>query len=916
MKKKNLGMMISVAVMLIGVIVLIATGGSKAELCEYEISLPESYDEENRNYPVVYVLPQDGYAIDDSGIAEMLQEHLEMIIVRPQFEKDSNLFDVMEVLMDEIDDSYRTIEDRMYRGLVGTGTGGYLAYRLGLEGGESSPFGAVASIRGDFVSSANPWYEVCGDVNEMLQDMQAQNSGVFDSFYTYMDAPVNDAWTNDEGSTNDLGSKFISFGTASAYHEFTVRPGAFTDEFLDESVSRVADRFAGYMYAGLVEGTVTLENASLAEDVAKANVNYSLNITEQMDGFKAKDVKAEVTVSVVDSETGEVLAQNHAEQEIEGAGEYAGQMEVDNLVNGSASNVTLSVKLFGSEMELADAKLSRSNGVVIEGDYQKIDLAGDWYFFYQGNGVTLKAKDLMDSKEYESWSIVQPGFGNWKKGFGNINDETVKSNYGDDYFDYMILGNAYYVKEFYVPEEFDSTDLLLSIGYVDDRCEVYLNGERVGSTGLNEFGNPTGATTWASLSLFELDPALLVRGGKNTVYVRAFNDGPYGAGGWYDGPIGIFSKTAYRNQSGAGIGSEESRFVEKTFESSYAASALGESGTVENKYLLYLPKDYEESERYYPTVYLLHQFNSDHTSYQIDNIDQVLDDAIEEGLFDDMIVVVPNSSEESWWTGDWEKMITEELIPLIDSEYRTIQDARYRFTAGCSMGGQGAYGIALTNPDYFSGAVSFFGALSMPPTDAENALKIAQKESAEYLEYYALYFICGNQDSYSFGIPAISLNQILEEKGIEHGFFIENGGHDSGFYVPYFKEAFSYMRNSMYQSDEGLKDVLSGEITVNGTSVNVNLEPKSDIQKYLNVIPASSYTENENPDLTIPIMIQVVQDGKVVHQQNETEIVNAESGAVTWNYDFSKYINGSKEYTIVLKAAMFDQVITLDTYTK
>ena len=40
-----------------------------------------------------------------------------------------------------------------------------------------------------------------------------------------------------------------------------------------------------------------------------------------------------------------------------------------------------------------------------------------------------------------------------------------------------------------------------------------------------------------------------------------------------------------------------------------------------------------------------------------------LDAGIAAGKFDPMIVVIPNSSEESWWRGDWEKMITEELIP-------------------------------------------------------------------------------------------------------------------------------------------------------------------------------------------------------------------------------------------------------------
>ena len=156
-------------------------------------------------------------------------------------------------------------------------------------------------------------------------------------------------------------------------------------------------------------------------------------------------------------------------------------------------------------------------------------------------------------------------------------------------------------------------------------------------------------------------------------------------------------------------------------------------------------------------MYLLHQFNSDHTSYRTDHVDALLDEGIKAGLFDKMIVVIPNSSENSWWTGEWEKMITEELIPLIDGKYRTINDPRYRLTVGCSMGGQGAYAVALRNPDYFTGAVSFFGAFSFGAENSPNA--IASKEPVEYLKSYALYFICGNQDSYGFGAPAIQLHQ-------------------------------------------------------------------------------------------------------------------------------------------------------------
>lgn len=887
----------------------------------YEVTLPAEYEKESRNYPVVYVLPKNGYAVDDSGIAEKLSGAMEAIIVRPSFEEGADIHAVMETVVNDVDSSYRTIADKKYRAVVGTGTGGYLAYILGLTEGkdsvltESKLFSSMVSIRGDFVSEENPWYSTYGDVLSYMNQMRGKNETVFDGFYTYMDAPVDDAWTNMKGSSNDMGALFIGFATSSAAHEFTVRAGSFTDEFLTESINRVADRLSKYMMTGFADGSVVLPKATLSEDDKTAAVNYTIYVSEGIAAIASSEVSAEVLVSVIDPVANTVLTETKEAVTINGAGEYTGEVSVDNLVNGTYSKVQLSLEIFGMKLDLGSANLGRSTGPVIDGDYQKIDLSGDWYFNYTGDKNRLDLKALKPS-EYETWSVVQPGLSQWSKGYGNINDETVNNMAGEEYFNYMIVGNGYYVKNFEVPEEFNSQDLILSIGYVDDRCEVFLNGERVGATGMDESGNPTGETTWAEYSVFEIASERVVRGGMNTVVVRAWNDLPYGAGGWYGGPIGLYSRNAFENQNG-GVGSSESRFIDKTFTSSYAASALGQADAIENDYLIYLPKDYEETDRYYPTVYLLHQFNSDHTSYRIDSIDKVLDAGIEAEVFDEMIVVVPNSDGNSWWTGDWEKMITEELIPLIDSEYRTIKDARYRLTAGCSMGGQGAFAVALRNPDYFTGSVSFFGAFSYGETSSPNY--IAGQESAEYMDYYTLYFICGNQDSYGFGVPAIELNQLLEEKGVAHGFFIENGGHDSTFYVPYFTEAFGYVRSNMYQSNEAVEALLSGKLEVvegNGVVVDAKFTALEGIEGYFHTIPASSYTKNAAPDLSIPLTIQVEQDGAVVYEWTDTDvIVNAEKTEHAFTCDLTEHIDTAKDYTIVYKAAIFDRVVTLDSIT-
>ena len=423
--------------------------------------------------------------------------------------------------------------------------------------------------------------------------------------------------------------------------------------------------------------------------------------------------------------------------------------------------------------------------------------------------------------------------------------------------DLFIVGSGYYVKTFYVDEKFDTQNPVLSVGRMDDRGQVFLNGTLIGETGMKN-GVTTNKTTWAAYSAFEFDPSLLNLNGENTVIVRNWNNTSGGGGGWYDADVGLYSKAAFDK---LGKSPTNERFYEET----YYSTAVGE----QMQYLIYLPKDYDKTDRYYPTLYLMHQIESDHMSYTTDNIDRLMDDAISKGMFDDMIVVIPNSSEKSWWKGKWEEMVIKDLIPLIDENYRTINDARYRFTAGCSMGGQGAYSVALTNPQYFSGAISFYGAFDYGDSSGKiSPMTVAKNEGAEYMDNFTMAFICGNQDSYNFGIGKIEMHQILKEMGIDHYFFVENGEHNSAFYVPYYQDTLSYVWKNMYDETElkdqepNLRKMAFADLENTEDGLKLVFAVKDDIAKYFDEIPASSYTKNQTPALSIPLRITITQNGR------------------------------------------------------
>ena len=856
---------------------------------EWEALLPEGYENSGWRYPVVYVPGED------AGLAQALMDApgLDLIVVRAALPEQDALA-ALERIVGEVEASgLRVLPDAAHRAAAGTGAGAYLAYMAALA--EESPFGAAVSVRGDLAAEDTAWLAQYGPLQERMVERRRADRGFFESIYTYMDAPAEDPWTDAPGSTDDLGRLMIGWGTGSASHEFTVRPGAFDEDFLRESAARVKDRLAARMLAGALEGALTLEKSSFTPEDGSVAAGYSVSAGEGLFARADGALEAQVRVALYDGETGDVLAEASETRALEGAGAIEGSLALDLPAGCPGGEARLLVSLLGGERALDSAALVRSGGTGAADGPFALDLGGDWAFHYAGLREQIDAAGLEEA-DWADWPVVQPGLANWTKGFGDISNENVSSPYGADYFDYFITGNAWYARAFTLPEGLEEQELLLSIGYIDDRCEVWVNGTRVGATGLDENGRPNGETTWAAYSVFPVDPALLRFGGENTVVVRAWNDLPYGAGGWYAGPIGLYSPEAF-----AAMNRGADRFLEESMDSSWAARAAGYMGVAEEEYLVYLPESYETSSRSYPTLYLLHQINSDHTSYRADGVADLLDAGAAAGLFDEMIVVVPNSSADSWWRGNWERMLCEELVPHIDGKYRTIRDARFRLTAGCSMGGQGAMGVALRHPELFSGAISFYGAFSYGQ-DADPRV-IAKAMDRETLDAYALCFLCGNQDTYGFGACAVDLHQILREKGVEHYFCIENGGHNGAFYLPRFQEALGWTRARMYHSDAAVDGLLHGSLAAEDGALRARLVADEGV---------AAYVAAGAPGLSVPLRLELWRDGEAVYAAEAREtLLTPEALEAEALFDLGEAGDLARGATARLIAQPFDRTVLL-----
>ncbi len=123
-------------------------------------------------------------------------------------------------------------------------------------------------------------------------------------------------------------------------------------------------------------------------------------------------------------------------------------------------------------------------------------------------------------------------------------------------------------------------------------------------------------------------------------------------------------------------------------------------------YSIYLPPQYKkEPQRRFPVIYHLHGASSNEIT-RLRNA-QVLHEGIVAGRWPPIIMVFPNVGHRTFYS-DWqggqfmaETTVIKELIPLIDSSYRTIAARHGRCIEGHSMGGRGATLLAMKYPEMF-----------------------------------------------------------------------------------------------------------------------------------------------------------------------------------------------------------------------
>lgn len=243
----------------------------------------------------------------------------------------------------------------------------------------------------------------------------------------------------------------------------------------------------------------------------------------------------------------------------------------------------------------------------------------------------------------------------------------------------------------------------------------------------------------------------------------------------------------------------------KVFDNRIVASKILK---MDRKYSVYLPPDYETSQRNYPVLYLLHGFGDDQTGWvQFGEVLNITDAAIKSGTATPMIIVMPDANTGKIGyvndvKGEWryEDYFFQEFMPFIEKEYRIKSDKRYRAIAGLSMGGEGTFIYALHHPELFSAACPlsaatgpkniaelkdyrlWAGVSGISESDKENyfrqysVLNLIQNMPDEQKKAVRWYIDCGDDDFLYEGNCLVHI--AMRQKEIPHEFRIRDGAHN------------------------------------------------------------------------------------------------------------------------------------------
>lgn len=251
------------------------------------------------------------------------------------------------------------------------------------------------------------------------------------------------------------------------------------------------------------------------------------------------------------------------------------------------------------------------------------------------------------------------------------------------------------------------------------------------------------------------------------------------------------------------------------------------------EYSIYLPADYDKTNRAYPVLYLLHGYTDDETGWtQFGQTPEIADKAINSGEAPSMIIVMPDAGV-SWYMNTFdgktkfEDFFIKEFIPYIESNYRIRAKKEFRAVAGLSMGGLGTLLYATKHPEMFVAAAPLSAAVWTDEEIASNStdnarwnavfgdlygkdlsgksrltdhyyknapIKIVENANNDDIKKVKFYIDCGDDDFLIKGNMA--LHAMMIDKKIPHEFRVRDGSHNWTYWRTALPEVLKFVGDS------------------------------------------------------------------------------------------------------------------------
>lgn len=202
--------------------------------------------------------------------------------------------------------------------------------------------------------------------------------------------------------------------------------------------------------------------------------------------------------------------------------------------------------------------------------------------------------------------------------------------------------------------------------------------------------------------------------------------------------------------------------------------------------LVYTPPGYQNSTEKYPVFYLVSgTTDTEETWFKVGRVNFILDNLIAQKKAVPMVVVMPYGNmmmgtpdPTTVQAADMYRVFNDELVetilPFVEANYRVISDRTKRAIAGFSRGGGQSLFTGFSNLDKFAWIGSYSAYLT-PEVFNKHFSSLAEKPETVNQQLKLLWLGVGREDF--LYRQAVTFDEFLKEKKIEHQSLVTDGGH-------------------------------------------------------------------------------------------------------------------------------------------